>query len=69
MSEIRTGVEALSQKQLSELETQTLNLLATLRKAKLTHFPVALLLKELEQELGEIRRQRYDEENSNFIGY
>lgn len=69
MSDVRTTIEALSQKQLSELETQVINLLVTLRKAKLTNQPIALMLKELEQELGDIRRERYDAANSDYAGY
>jgi hypothetical protein len=69
MSDIRTSVQELSQKQLSELETQVLNLLVTLRKVKMTNQPVALLLKELEQELGDLRRERYDAANSDYSGY
>ncbi len=69
MSDIRTSAQALSQKQLSELETQVLNLLVTLRKSRMNNEPVALLLKELEQVLGDVRRERYDAVNSDFVGY
>jgi hypothetical protein len=69
MDDIRTIAQSLSQKQLSELETQAINLLVTLRKAKMNNHPVALLLKELEQELGEVRRERFDAVNSDFAGY
>jgi hypothetical protein len=67
--EIKTRAEALTQKQLSELETQVMNLLTTLRKFKLHNEPVALLLKDMEQELSEVRRQRFDAANSDFPGY
>lgn len=62
-------LDTISPKQASEIEQQVSRLLNTLRKAKLFDEPIYLLLQELEQELGEIRRRRFDADNSEYSGY
>ncbi len=62
-------IDSLSPKQASEIEQQVSRLLNTLRKAKLFDEPVYTSLQELEQQLGEIRRRRFDEDNTEYSGY
>lgn len=69
MSDDRTILEGLSQKQMSELETQVINLLVTLRKTKLQNHPAAVVLKEFEQQLGDNRRERFERASSDYAGY
>jgi len=61
--------DTISPKQASEIEQQVSKLLNTLRKAKLFDEPIYMSLQELEQELGEIRRSRFDADHSEYSGY
>jgi hypothetical protein len=62
-------LDSLSPKHSNELEQMITNLLKTMRSAKLQNLPVYAALQQLEQELAEARRNRYDKENSKYIGY
>jgi hypothetical protein len=62
-------LDSLTPKHSNELEQMITNLLKTMRSAKLQNLPVYAALQELEQELGEARRNRYDKNNSKYIGY
>ena len=59
----------LSTKHVNGLEQQVMQILKTLRTAKLHNHPIYASLQELEQELGEARRSRYDENHSKYSGY
>ena len=60
------NLETLSRKQRNDLEIHVSALLVTLRKAKLQNDPLAKSLEMLEQQLGDDRRQRFDEVNSEY---
>jgi hypothetical protein len=62
-------LDSLTPKHSNELEQMITQLLKTMRSAKLQNLPVYIALQELEQELGEARRNRYDQNNSKYIGY
>ena len=61
--------EDLTQKQLNELELRVRELLTTMRKLKLRNEPVAATLTALEAELGQARRERFDEKNTEYHTY
>ncbi len=63
------NLETLSQKHLNELEHRVSELLATLRKAKIHDDPLVESLKLLEQEIGQLRRERFDSKNSQYHTY
>lgn len=63
------NVEAVSQKQLNELERLTRELLEAMRKAKLQNEPITESLRTLERELGELRRTRFDASYPQYQGY
>ena len=53
----------------NEIEQLVSKLLATMRKAKVTDDPIYGSLQKLEQELGEVRRGRFDADKSEYFGY
>jgi len=59
----------VSSKHLSELEQLVSQVLATMRKAKLSDETIYATLQEFEQELGSTRRDRFDADNSEYSGY
>jgi hypothetical protein len=61
--------DAVSDKDLHELERLTVELLKVMRKAKLQDQPLVELLRLLEQETGKVRRERFDAVNPEFRGY
>ena len=61
--------DAVSIKHINELEQQITQVLKTMRSAKLQDHSIYSSLQELEQELGKARRSRYDEGNSEYVGY
>lgn len=61
--------ETLSTKHCNELEQTITQLLKTMRNAKLQHLPLYTELQEMEKTLGDLRRNRYDQNNSKFVGY
>ena len=63
------NLENISPKHLNELERSIQALLATMRKAKLKDEPLQESLKLLEQKLGDIRRERFDEVDPGYLGY
>ena len=63
------NLETIPRKQLNDLEYCVRELLATMRKAKLWNDPLAESLKLFEQELGEVRRERFDAANSEYHAY
>jgi hypothetical protein len=63
------NLEHVSQKQLGELERLTREMQDALRKAKLQDEPLLETLRLFEQELGELRRKRFDETNPEYRGY
>lgn len=62
-------LQHISKKRAAELEQQITTVLKTMRSAKLSEMPLYVSLQELEQELGNIRRNRYDETTSEYSGY
>jgi len=62
-------LEAVPQKQIDELEHLVKNLLIAMRKAKLHREPLAESLRLFDQQLGDLRRKRYDEANSEYSHY
>ncbi len=63
------NLDNASQKQLNELEQLTRQMLVVLRQAKLHDEPLSKSLYELEQQLGDIRRQRFDAANPQDHSY
>ncbi len=63
------NLEAVSDKDLHELERLAKELLDVIRKAKLQDQPIVELLRQLEAQAGEARRQRFDGVNPEFRGY
>ncbi|GAB4509304.1 MAG: hypothetical protein OHK0046_04040 [Anaerolineae bacterium] len=63
------SLEPVSSKYISEIEQQVSQLLASMRKAKLYDEPVYTKLQEFEQKLGEVRRSRFDQKNSEYSDY
>lgn len=63
------NIETLSLKELGKLEQQANELLITLRKSKLTNEPIYSTLQLLVQQLGEVRRSRFDAGNTEYTGY
>lgn len=63
------NIDALSIKDLGKLEQQVTELLTTMRKTKLTNEPIYVLLQSFMQQLGEVRRQRFDADNTEYSGY
>jgi len=63
------NLETVTNKQLNELELCVRELLATIRKAKIQNEPLVELLKLFEQELGEVRRDRFDATNTEYHTY
>lgn len=61
--------ETISRKDLNELELRVRELLVIMKKTKLQDDPRINALKSLEQELGDVRRKRFDEANPEFQGY
>lgn len=59
----------ISTKHSNELEQLITQMLKTMRNAKLQDSSLYAELQALEQALGELRRNRYDEKNSKFVGY
>ena len=59
----------VSSKHISELEQLVSQALLTMRKAKLSSEPIYVSLQEFEQELGEARRARFDNDNTEYSGY
>jgi hypothetical protein len=62
-------LETLSDKNLNELERLSRDLLAAIRKAKLSDSTLVNLLSTLERQAGEIRRARFDAGDSQYNGY
>ncbi len=62
-------LESVSPQHLNELELSIRALLVLMRKAKLHNEPVAELLRQLEIQIGEVRRARFDEANPEYHGY
>lgn len=63
------NLESISPKQISEIEQLVSNLLNSMRKAKLNEDQIYVMLQQFEKELGEMRRQRYDEKHSEYSSY
>lgn len=56
-------------KHINTLEQEITEILKTMRTAKLNQHPAYAVLQELEQELGEARRGRFDKKDSRYSGY
>ena len=65
----KMNFEAISHKQLSDLEQQTNQLLLTIRRSKLENAPLVAALEELASELEQDRQQRFDRANSEYSAY
>jgi hypothetical protein len=63
------NLESISAKYVGELEQKVHQLLLTMRKANLHSEPLYASLLELEQELEETRRSRFDKDHSDYEGY
>jgi hypothetical protein len=62
-------LSTVSPKHCNEMEQTITQLLKTMRNAKMQELPLYAELQALEQSLGELRRNRYDVNNSKFVGY
>lgn len=60
------NLETISRKQLNDLEQQTRQLLASIRRAKLENNPLVEALQQLERELEQARHKRFDAVNSEY---
>ena len=63
------ALQDASPKHIMELEQQITGLLKTMRKAKIQAHPIYESLQALEQELGEARRSRFDDNTPEYKGY
>lgn len=63
------NVETVSLDHITQLEQEIAYVLKTMRKAKIHDHPLYHSLHDLEQELGDERRRRFDEQNAEFAGY
>ena len=63
------NLELVSDKHLHEIERLTTELLLVMRKAKLQEESLYELLKALETETGNARRERFDTVNPEYRGY
>ena len=68
-SQRKMDLETVSQKQANELEHLVKELLIAMRKAGLQTEPLVENLRLFEQELGDIRRKRFDEANPEYLTY
>ncbi|HEX3052392.1 MAG TPA: hypothetical protein VHP83_17155 [Aggregatilineaceae bacterium] len=62
-------LDTVSTKHINELENLVKDLLAAMRKAKLQKDPLGEHLRLFEQELGDVRRQRFDAANPDYEPY
>lgn len=62
-------LESLSTKHLNELERLIGETLNVMRQAKLYDDPLAKSLYQLEQDLGKVRRERFDQSNPEYHSY
>ncbi len=62
-------LETVSDKNLHELEQLSRDLLAVMRKSKLLDSPLAKLLYAMESQAGEVRRARFDADDSAYSGF
>jgi hypothetical protein len=62
-------LENISEKHANELELLVKELLASMRKAKLHQEPLVEELRLFEQELGDIRRKRFDAAHPEYKSY
>jgi len=63
------NLETVSSKHLNEIEHLLRELQAAMRKANLHNEPIAKALYELEVEIGQTRRDRFDAANPEYSGY
>ena len=63
------NLESLTKKQLNELERCVQELLSVMRKTRISDEALVEPLKVLEEKLGEVRRERFDETNPEYRGY
>lgn len=63
------NLENVSPKHLNDLELMIRDLLAVMRKANLHNEPIAASLYQLELEVGQVRRDRFDTANPEYRGY
>ena len=62
-------LDSISLTHVKELEQATIQLIKTMKSAKLNHHATYLLLQKLEHDLGDERCNRYDGTTSEFTGY
>lgn len=63
------NLENVSQKNLNEMEHLVRNLMITLQKAKFDDKVLMEALKTLENQIGKMRRERFDAANSEYDTY
>lgn len=63
------NLQGVSPKQLNDLELRIRELLLAMRKANLHNEAVFDSLSELERELAQTRRERFDAANPEYSGY
>ena len=63
------NLDSISSKFVGELEQKVYQLLLAMRKAKLQDDPIYASLQKMEQELGQARRERFDEDHPKYQGY
>lgn len=62
-------LDSISSTHIKELEQETIQLIKTMKKAKLNQHPIYLSLQKLEHDLGDERCNRFDGKTSQFVGY
>ncbi len=66
---IKMELNDIPTKRINELEQMTAQLLKTMRSSQLHRSALYESLQEFEQQLGEKRRNEFDENNSTYPGY
>lgn len=63
------NLENVSSKTINTMEQLVNQLLETMRKAKLNDDPSYAVLQKMGQELGKVRRDRFDQKHSEYSDY
>ncbi len=63
------NLDTVTDKHVHEIERLTKELLEVMRKAKLQDEPLTELLRQLQQESGRVRRERFDGVDKEYSGY
>lgn len=62
-------MEQISDKHLHDMERISRELIDVLRRAKLQDTPLMEMLLDLERDAGKLRRERFDADNTEYMGF